>query len=168
MTQAPPDPVALREPAHQVSPRAVAYWRVACLIELVVTWAIAIAAYVLVPERPWWATVLLVLALVLPLAHLLVMPPVRYRIHRWEVTPTAIHTRSGWLSVETRVAPLSRVQTVDSRQGLLMRGFGLASLTVTTASAAGPITIDCLDAARARDLVATLTEITGASEGDAT
>jgi membrane protein YdbS with pleckstrin-like domain len=49
-----------------------------------------------------------------------------------------------------------------------MRLFRLASLTVTTASAAGPITIDCLDADRARELVATLTAITGASEGDAT
>jgi len=96
------------------------------------------------------------------------MPQLRYRIHRWEVTPTAIYTRSGWLSIDSRVAPLSRVQTVDSTQGALMRVFKLASLTVTTASAAGPITIDCLDREVARRLVHELTEITGASEGDAT
>ena len=29
-----------------------------------------------------------------------VMPSVRYRIHRWEVTPTAVHTRAGWLTLE--------------------------------------------------------------------
>ena len=163
------DPVALREPAHQVSPRAVTYWRVSAAIGAVVLWIISVAVYAFVlTARPWWATALLVVALVVPLAHLLVMPQLRFRIHRWEVTPTAIHTRSGWLSIESRVAPLSRVQTVDSTQGALMRMFRLASLTVTTASAAGPITIDCLDREVARRLVQELTEITGASEGDAT
>jgi membrane protein YdbS with pleckstrin-like domain len=163
------DPVALREPAHQVSPRAVTYWRVSALIGAVVLWIIAIAVYTFaLPDRPWWATAILVVALVAPLAHVMVMPQLRYRIHRWEVTPAAIYTRSGWLSIDSRVAPLSRVQTVDSTQGALMRAFRLASLTVTTASAAGPITIDCLDREVARRLVHELTEITGASEGDAT
>ena len=37
---------ALREPAHQVSPRAVTYWRVSALIGAVVEWAIVIAVYV--------------------------------------------------------------------------------------------------------------------------
>ena len=60
------------------------------------------------------------------------------------------------------------MQTVDSAQGPLMRPFGLMSITVTTASAAGPITIDCLDAPTARAVVAELTEITGRSAGDAT
>ena len=162
------EPVELREPAHRVSPRAVPFWRTTALLGDGVVCLVALVAYVLVPERPWWATLALVLLVAGSLAHVLVMPSVRYRVHRWEVTPIAIHTRAGWLSTETRIAPLSRVQTVDSRQGAVMRLFGLASLTVTTASAAGPITIDCLDRDQARRLVATLTEITGASEGDAT
>ena len=49
-----------------------------------------------------------------------------------------------------------------------MRMFGLASITVTTASAAGPITVDCLDVDTARHVVARLTAITAASEDDAT
>lgn len=169
------DSMMLRDPLHQVSPRAVTYWRVSALISAVIEWVIAIAAYVYVvpalfdgQQRPWWSLPLLVVLLVVPLAHALVMPQLRFRIHRWEVTPTAIHTRSGWLSIDSRVAPLSRVQTVDSTQGALMRLFRLASLTVTTASAAGPITISCLDREVAQRLVQELTEITGASEGDAT
>lgn len=162
------EPVALRAPAHRVSPRAVPFWRTTALLGDGFVCVAALLAYVLVPERPWWAAVLLVLLVVAAAAHVAVMPSVRYRVHRWEVTPIAIHTRSGWIGTETRIAPLSRVQTVDSRQGALMRLFGLASLTVTTASAAGHISIDCLDQDRARQLVATLTEITGASDGDAT
>lgn len=176
MSQAPapadPTPVALREPAHQVSPRAVGFWRVAALIPSAFL-ALALLAggaawWASSGTPPWWALLLAGLGLVALATYPVVMPPVRYRVHRWEVTDTAIHTRSGWITISSRIAPLSRVQTVDSRQGALMRLFGLASLTVTTASAAGPITIDCLDAGQARELVATLTAITGASEGDAT
>ncbi|WP_107771288.1 PH domain-containing protein [Nocardioides sediminis] len=174
MTQAPatPPPAGLREPAHQVSPRAVGYWRIAATIPSAVVAVLVVGGYVvwwLTEGRPsWWALVLAGLVLVVLVVYPVVMPPVRYRVHRWEVTDTAIHTRAGWITISSRIAPLSRVQTVDSRQGALMRLFRLASLTVTTASAAGPITIDCLDAEQARELVATLTAITGASEGDAT
>lgn len=159
--------VELREPAHRVSPRAVAYWRLSALLGDTLVCVVVLGAW-LAFRPPWWGTLVLAAVVVATLVHVLVMPGIRYRVHRWEITPTAVHTRAGWLTTETRIAPLSRVQTVDSRQGALMRVFGLASLTVTTASAAGPITIDCLDEQQARRSVAQLTEITGASEGDAT
>ena len=160
--------MALREPAHQVSRRAVGYWRAKALGSTVVEVAIAVTVYVLVPSRPVWATTLLVLLVVGNGVNAALMPPLRYRIHRWEVSPEAIHTRTGWLTTETRIAPLNRVQTVDSQQGPLMRLFKLSSITVTTASAAGPISIEGLDQDEARRLVASLTAITAASEGDAT
>ncbi|MFN8194338.1 MAG: PH domain-containing protein [Nocardioidaceae bacterium] len=163
------DPGVLREPANLVSPRAVAFWRVSALVGALLVAVPLVVAYVwFVPEHPWWGTLLLALVLAGLAFRVVVMPPVRYRIHRWEVTPTAVFTRSGWLQREERIAPLSRVQTVDSHQGAVMRLFGLASITVTTASAAGPLRIDCLDADVARRTVAELTEITAASEGDAT
>ncbi|HEX5919297.1 MAG TPA: PH domain-containing protein [Nocardioides sp.] len=159
---------ALRGPTHQVSDRAIAYWTVSALAGDALLLVGAVAAYVLVPDVPGWAGLLVVLLAVVAVLHVLLMPRIRYRVHRWEVTDTAVHTRSGWVGRETRIAPISRVQTVDSRQGALMRLFGLASITVTTASAAGPITVDCLDQHVARDVVARLTAITAATEGDAT
>ena len=107
-----------------------------------------------------WAT--------LTAAYAIVMPRWRYRVHRWEATPLAIYTQSGWLSQERRIAPVSRVQTVDLHRGPLAQIFGLASVTVTTASAAGPLEIDGLDLETARTLVDSLTEATVAEEGDAT
>jgi membrane protein YdbS with pleckstrin-like domain len=158
----------LLEPAHRVSPQAVPFWTVSALIGDLVLVVGALVAWLLVPGVPGWAGLVVLLLALVAVAHVVLMPRIRFRVHRWEVTDTAVHTRAGWIGRETRIAPISRVQTVDSRQGALMRLFGLASITVTTASAAGPITIDCLDADVARQVVAQLTAITAATEGDAT
>jgi membrane protein YdbS with pleckstrin-like domain len=158
----------LRAPSHQVSPRAIPFWTVSALIGDALLVIAATVAYVLVPGVPGWVGLLVLLLALLAAVHVLVMPRIRFRVHRWEVSDTAVHTRAGWIGRQSRIAPISRVQTVDSRQGALMRMFGLASITVTTASAAGPITIDCLDHDVARQLVARLTAITAATEGDAT
>lgn len=161
--------VQLRDPANKVSPRAVAYWTTEALIGQVIFIGILAVVYVVaLPERYWWATALLAVFVLAALVDILVKPRYRYAVHRWEVTPTAVYTRTGWVSREQRIAPLSRVQTVDSKQGPLMRLFRLASITVTTASAAGPITVAGLDRDLAEQVVAELTEITGSIEGDAT
>lgn len=161
-------PAALREPAHQVSPRAVTYWRIAAVIQAVMLLGLLTTAYLLWLPHGWWGPVGLGILALAMVARAVLMPGFRYRVHRWEVTPAAIFTRSGWLAREERIAPLSRVQTVDSQQRATMRPFRLATLVVTTASAAGPVRIDCLDEDVARRVVAELTAITAASEGDAT
>lgn len=159
---------SLREPAHLVSPRAVTLWRTTTAVTALVPTVAVIVAVVLWPDRPWWALAGAVLVVVVAAAAVAVLPTVRFRIHRWEVSADAVHTRRGLLSVEDRIAPLSRVQTVDSMQGPLERLFRLRSLRVTTASAAGPITIEGLDADLAQRLVADLTAITARESDDAT
>ena len=107
-------------------------------------------------------------AALIGLAHLIVMPQWRYNVHRWEVAPQAVYTRAGWLHQESRIAPISRIQTVDSERGPLEQLFGLADVTVTTASAAGPLSIEGLDRATAERLVDELTTAAQATRGDAT
>ncbi|WP_256838449.1 PH domain-containing protein [Ornithinimicrobium faecis] len=168
MSTATGDP-ALRDPARKVSRSAIGYWTTTALIwEGIFLAILAVVYFVVLPDRWWWATVILALAVVMALVEILIVPRFKFAVHRWEVTDTAIYTRSGWLNVEQRIAPLSRVQTVDSEQGAIQRMFGLASITVTTASSAGAIEINCLDQDEARRVVADLTEITGRDEGDAT
>jgi membrane protein YdbS with pleckstrin-like domain len=74
----------------------------------------------------------------------------------------------GWLVREWRIAPISRVQTVDTEHGPLQQLLKLASVTVTTASARGPVKISGLEAQAAAELARTLTETTQATPGDAT
>ncbi|GAB3138747.1 PH domain-containing protein [Microbispora hainanensis] len=110
----------------------------------------------------------LVVTAVVAVAHVTVMPQWRYRVHRWEATSAAVFTQSGWFKQEWRIAPISRIQTVDSERGPLEQLFRLADVTVTTASAAGPIKIGGLDRDTAQRLVAELTATAQATAGDAT
>lgn len=157
---------ALREPAHQVSPTARALWAVGAVVRGLVLVAALVGVDLLGwYALPWWGWALLVSALT---AYAALMPLVRYRVHRWESTETAVYTQVGWLSRERRVAPMSKVQTVDLEQSPVARALGLASVTVTTASAAGPLTITGIDKPTADRLVADLTRRTESEAGDAT
>lgn len=159
--------VTLREPARRVSPRAPLVWSAGALVRvLFVGVALFMASVVaeLFAMPPWAWSVYAVLGL----GYAVVMPVYRYQVHRWESTDTAVYTQRGWLSRERRIAPMSRVQTVDLEQGPVSRLLGLAQVTVTTASAAGPLRIEGLDREVAERLVEELTRRTEAEPGDAT
>jgi membrane protein YdbS with pleckstrin-like domain len=133
----------------------------------VVAVVLGVLAFLIEPARPW-LLLALGIALAIGVPYMIVMPLWRYRVHRWEVTEDAVYTRTGWLWQEWRIAPMSRIQTVDTARGPLEQAFRLSSVTVTTASAAGPLKIKGLDRAVAEDLVEKLTEVTQAHKGDAT
>ncbi len=142
-------------------------WLVGCLAEGLVTLAILVGvamAWGSLPAR-WW---LVGAGGVLVLGYVVVVPRWRYLVHRWEVSESAVYTQTGWWARERRIAPMSRIQTVDYAEGALFRLFGLATVTVTTASAAGALTIEGLDKALAQQLVDELTLKADAVEGDAT
>jgi membrane protein YdbS with pleckstrin-like domain len=158
----------LRDPRHRVNRKAIAWWTV----RPAVYWAAVIVGQVLLrafaPWAPGWLTVTTIVAAALAVVHISVMPQWRFRVHRWETTGEAVYTRSGWFNQEWRVAPVSRIQTVDIKRGPLEQVFGLATVTVTTASAAGPVEIAGLAYPDASRLVHELTATTQATPGDAT
>jgi uncharacterized protein len=160
--------VALRPPAHRVSPRAIAYWTVRAAIGWLALLGIQLVWLVVGADHTGLRVVGLVATVVAAGVHLAVMPQWRYRVHRWESTDQAVYTQTGWFNQERRIAPISRIQTVDSQFGVLERLFGLANVTVTTASAAGPIRIHGLARSDAQRLVAQLTSTTAGTPGDAT
>jgi uncharacterized protein len=168
-THSAADPLlpGLREPGNRVSHQAIGYWTArACLGSALIVLVEVVAAALGGFSPPWQAAIagtVVVLG-----AHALIMPRWRYRVHRWEVTDQALYTRSGWFSVHWRIAPISRIQTIDSHRSLGERMFGLANVTATTASAAGPVRIHGLDRALADRLLDQLAVATGHAPGDAT
>jgi len=160
-------PPALREPSQRVSPRARLMWTAEALAQAAVLAVVpaVLAGPVDLFDVPWWVWPLLEVVLV---AYVVAMPRWRYLVHRWEVTDTAVYTQTGWVTRERRIAPMSRIQTVDHVEGAISRLFRLATVTVTTASAAGALAIVGLDRDVARSLVDDLTVKADAVEGDAT
>ncbi|MCP3800806.1 PH domain-containing protein [Allokutzneria sp. A3M-2-11 16] len=158
----------LRPPANQVSRKAIGWWALQAVIEWAVLVGVLVAARLLFDWTGGWPTTLLVLVIVFAIAHSAVMPFWRYRVHRWETTEQAVYVQSGWFWLDARVAPVSRVQTVDMKRGPLQQWLGLATVVVTTASAAGPLEIAGLDHDVATRLVDELTVVAEAAQGDAT
>ncbi|MGB0101213.1 MAG: PH domain-containing protein [Nocardioides sp.] len=160
-------PPRLREPRERVSPRARLMWTVTAGVEGLV---LAVVVAVVGPVTDWlplswWVVGLLALV---DLGYAAVVPRWRYAVHRWEVTGTAVYTQTGWWSRERRIAPMSRIQTVDHVEGAVARLFRLSTVTVTTASAAGALEIAGLDRDRALLLVDELTLMADSVPGDAT
>ncbi|WP_306999289.1 PH domain-containing protein [Amycolatopsis thermophila] len=158
--------VDLRPPANLVSRKAVLFWTARAAIG----WVVVLAGEGLWLGLTGWVplVVVLVVTAVLAIAHLVVMPQWRFRVHRWETTAQVVYTQSGWINQERRIAPVSRIQTVDTERGPLERLFGLANLTVTTASARGPVQIHGLDYDVAQRLTQELATNTQDTPGDAT
>jgi|SRR5579863_10201997 len=157
----------LRAPGNRVSRRAISYWTArAAFGSAIVVLVEVICAAATSFSMPW--LVALAVTVVVLGAHALIMPRWRYSVHRWEITDQALYTRSGWFSVHWRIAPINRIQTIDSHRSLGERIFGLANVTATTASAAGPVRIHGLDRALADSLLDQLAVATGQTPGDAT
>ena len=162
---APAEP-APRPPTNRADPRAPRWWTTRALLELAVPLAVQLVA--LLVAGSGWLVATLAATAVLGAVYVVVMPRWRYRVHRWEADDRAVYTLSGWLRLEWRVAPVPRIQTIDTAIGPLQRLFGLATVTVTTASSAGPVRIEGLDGDDAARLARRLTEITQGHPGDAT
>ncbi len=155
-----------RPPRHRVDPRALRWWTVRALLTLAAVLVPQLVALALLDDR--WLVLSAGVTAVIGAGYVVVMPRWRYRVHRWEADEQAVYALAGWLNVEWRVAPISRIQTIDTDRALLQRLFGLATVTVTTASAAGPVRIEGLDADVADQLARRLTEVAQAHPGDAT
>ena len=164
--------VTLVDPANPPSRKAPMVWALAAAIPWAVLSVAQVAWLVFDANRGWWHALAAAVTVFGIVTFVVVAPLWRYRVHRWDLSldgPTpAVFTRTGWLVQERRIAPISRVQTVDTERGPLQQLLRLANLTVTTASARGPVTISALDEHTATELARTLTETTQATPGDAT
>lgn len=158
----------VRLPQLRIERRAVAWWMLRALTRwglllavLLVTWAVWESArvWVLVPAIAVGAVLLVKLT---------VEPWWRYRVHRWEITEHATYAANGWLVHEWRVAPTSRIQTVDAVRGPLEQLMGLSTLRVTTASSHGSVNVHGLDRRTAEEAATRLAMVAELAEGDAT
>jgi membrane protein YdbS with pleckstrin-like domain len=164
----PAQSVRLRPPHNRVERRAIGWWITQELLGVLIPALILAVLALTIESARFWLFLVMTVVLVIGIPYAVVVPLWRYAVHRWETTEDAVYAKTGWLWQEWRIAPMSRIQTVDTERGPLEQLFRLSSVTVTTASAAGPIKIVGLDHELAADLVQRLTSATQAASGDAT
>ena len=160
--------VRLRPPNNRLNERVVNWWRAQCLLTAAVPAAVLLVLGAFIEPARMWLLIPAAAIAAVGLGCTAFFPAWWYRVHRWEVTDEAVYVRTGALWQEWRIAPMSRIQTVDTVRGPLEQAFRLATVTVTTASSKGAIRIEGLDHEVAAELAERLTRITQATPGDAT
>ena len=119
------------EPREKLNPRIKAVWRISDALMLTAVWLIlaspgAIALLVDASEAYWaepYVLAFTVLYAVLLVVFLFAVTPLRYIRWHYELRPDFLELKYG-----------IRVQNTDTKQGPILRAFGLASVTVSTAA----------------------------------
>lgn len=132
-----------RSPKHHVSRAARGMWMLGALLGWVLPLLTVCAWMLLDPAtRPAQLTAF-GLVVVLAGAHLVLMPLMRYRLHRWEITPDLLYVQTGWLTRTRTIIGRDAIRAVETSAGPLARVFGLSTVTVRTES--GPARVVRID-----------------------
>lgn len=125
-------------PTNQLDPRVKSVWRIndALWITLIGLCAgLCLSPVMMIPGVGMWPlAVFAVVMVVVYIIWLVVLPPIRYARWRYEVTEDYLDIAKGIVWRKRYTIPFIRVQNTDTRQGPILRAFGLASVTVATAA----------------------------------
>mgnify|MGYP001134208213 CR=1 FL=1 len=128
-------------PANQLNPRIKSVWRINDAIWIAVSFLCCFLPFAIIalvaPEEAWAGVVALIVAIVfaaLLVLCVVVLPPIRYARWRYELTLDYLDIARGIFWRKRFVIPFIRVQNTDTRQGPILRAFGLSSVTVATAA----------------------------------
>ena len=128
-------------PANQLDPRVKNVWRINDAIWITLIFACAVitpllltASHETVELGRLLLMIVVALYVVALIVWLIVLPPIRYMRWRYEVSPDYLDIAKGIIWRKRYTIPFIRVQNTDTRQGPILRAFGLASVTVATAA----------------------------------
>lgn len=122
---------------NQISRKGLTVWRLYGGFQTIVIALLAIGASVLTHYFEW-PTYIYVIATVIVLLYgylfMYLFPKIKWLRWRYEVRDTEIELQSGLFVVKRTLIPMIRVQHVDTAQGPILRKYGLAGITISTAA----------------------------------
>ena len=127
-------------PLNQLNPKIKTVWRISDAIWLTVVFLCCFVPFAIaaaVEPASWMFVVLACLACAYVAAlvlWLVILPPIRFVRWRYEMSEDYLDIARGIIWRKRYVIPFIRVQNTDTRQGPILRAFGLASVTVATAA----------------------------------
>lgn len=125
------------QPQKRISERALTIWRILGAIYSFFTLLLGVGLVVLTILFDWpaWLIAIAIAAVFLHAAVFIVfMPALRWKRWRYEVREQEIELQHGVFFIKRTLVPMVRVQHVDTVQGPLLRKYGLATVTISTAA----------------------------------
>lgn len=126
-------------PERKLSRSAIKAWRISLAI---FTFFLALAAFLFWGYAffsgdglsSWAAGAISVTVLIAAGLGIFFIPEVRWQRWYYEVDEHEVDLQSGIIIITRTLIPIKRVQHVDTRQGPILRSYGLADVTISTAA----------------------------------
>ncbi len=126
-----------QQPANQISRKGLTVWRLYGTIQSLVTLAVGVGLGFLSYffEWPKWIMIVIIaFVLINAFLSIYLFPKIRWERWRYEVREAEIELQHGLFIVNRTLIPMVRVQHVDTAEGPILRKYGLASITISTAA----------------------------------
>ncbi len=127
----------MNEPQKRISEKALSVWRITGAMTSVMIMVMAGGVIWLSNVFSWpvWVVIAAVAAIILHVyLYVYLFPLLRWKRWRYEVREQEIELQQGVFVVKRTLVPMIRVQHVDTRQGPLLKKYGLATVDVSTAA----------------------------------
>ncbi len=127
----------MNEPQKRISDKALSVWRITGAITSVIIVILAGGVIWLSNVFSWpiWVVISAVAVIILHVyLYVYLFPLLRWKRWRYEVREQEIELQQGVFVVKRTLVPMIRVQHVDTRQGPLLKKYGLATVDVSTAA----------------------------------
>ncbi len=153
-------------PKYQLNPKIKIVWRISDGLSTTVAFLFLLIPFGIaaLTTKANFAitmfTVFLVLYIVVLIVWVVVLPPIRFIRWRYELTKDYLDIARGIIWRRRFIIPFIRVQNTDTRQGPILRAFGLASVVVYTAAGGHEIPgLEVEEAEQLRDRAAELARL---------
>ncbi|PLS15892.1 hypothetical protein CVD28_20565 [Bacillus sp. M6-12] len=148
---------------NRISNRALKVWRITGLLSSLFGWIITIAVAVLTYIFDWpdWILAgIVIISVIDTYLFIFLIPSVRWKRWRYEVRESEIEIQSGFFVIKRTLVPMTRVQHVDTKQGPILRRYGLATVEISTAATSHQIpALDTTEADSMRFFISRLARV---------
>ncbi|MGG7621744.1 PH domain-containing protein [Robertmurraya sp. GLU-23] len=127
----------MNEPQKRISDKALSVWRMTGAFSSVIVAILAGGVISLSSIFSWpiWIPIAgIAVAILHVYLYVYLFPMLRWKRWRYEVREQEIELQQGVFVVKRTLVPMIRVQHVDTRQGPLLKRYGLATVDVSTAA----------------------------------
>ena len=91
---------------------------------------------IVIPWGPSWLRwgIVAVVLVVLRRCGMIILPPIRYRVFWYAISPTEIDIQHGIIFIKRSVVPMHRVQTLRTERGPMADHYRMTNLKIRTAA----------------------------------